>query len=111
MVGIRFYFFPFPFLQTGSDSGAIPVASLTLEQLMEAVGAVYEEMHHPLPAATDQSVTPYQSLLTQSATPYQVISDAVVATQQSAVGQSPSVLPSKLITPLAELMDINNGRG
>ena len=50
----------------------VSVASLTLEQLMEAVGPVqYEEMRYPLPAATDQSATPYHPPLTQSATPYQ----------------------------------------
>ena len=100
----------------GSSScpSGIPVALLTLEQLMEMVGAhVKEEMlqlfatHYQLPQT--QTTTPYQPPQIQAATPYQsFLMQLSSPNQQFAVGQSPSVLPSQYNNPLAELMD-NNG--
>ena len=90
------------------SAGAPPgveVAALTLEQLMEAVGAhVRDEMQA-------MSSTPYQPPQIQPATPYQPLSTPyqppstqyqslqLPPMQQSAVRQSLPVLPSKLMAP------------
>ena len=95
------------------SAGAPPgvqVAALTLEQLMEAVGArVRDEMQSlsstPYQPPQIQPVTPYQPLATQyqpPSTQYQSLQ--LPPTQQSAVGQSLPVLPSKFNDTLAELV-------
>ena len=91
----------------------VEVAALTLEQLMEAVGArVRDEMQAmsstPYQPPQIQPATPYQPLATlypPPSTPYlppstQYQSLQLPPMQQSAVRPSLPVLPSKLMAPL-----------
>ena len=98
-----------PILGSAGAPPGVQVAALTLEHLMEAVGA-RDEMQAlsftPYQLPQTQPVTPYQPPLTPyQPPPTQYQSLQLPPTQQSAVGQSLSILPSKFNDTFAELVD------